>query len=188
MEGMYEMSYVTVQAESISCPSDGDIAILAQTSGGYSSVLLQRVVWNSVLGGRFRLLKQGYAHAPIEHHGKFILGKKFRVADNWRLFLGVWSHLGQTCLRRTAWIWEQSFSTYVHKRTRAQGQTHTLPTPESEGIIAGLSLRHAAKLLLLYFGLSVAHTFGGLINVSFKSMKHGELCPDEPLVPSSPTG
>lgn len=44
MEGMYEMSYVTVQAESISCPSDGDIAILAQTSGGYSSVLLQRVV------------------------------------------------------------------------------------------------------------------------------------------------
>lgn len=38
-------------------------------------------------------------------------------------------------------------------------------TPQSERFIAVLSLRHTAKLLLLYVGLNVAHTLGDLINV-----------------------
>lgn len=44
------------------------------------------------------------------------------------------------------------------------------------------------ELLLLYFGLSVAHMFSDLINVFFISMKGRALCPDGSVVPSSPTG
>lgn len=48
---------------------------------------------------------------------------------------------------------ELSFYTCVHE--------HNPPvTPESERIITILSVRHTAKLPLLYFGLSVAHMFG----------------------------